>query len=176
MPSLVYTSYGGSNLGGGPFNGFSTVQTVRGHRTGEEVGFRRVLTKSWNGVGAVGKAVGNGGQIYNRVVTPFRAVDNSGDFLARWQYACGGPNQIGRYKPGCYIRGSLQSAKNICDGTKIEGASCNPRYVHDSSDYVRYKKLKAMNQTYNELKDGGYTNSSYVNMMQITGGNRNVVP
>jgi hypothetical protein len=174
--SIDYAQYGGSNLGGGPFNGFSTVQTKIGHRTGEDTGLRRVLVKSWNGVGAVGKAVGKDGNIFSRVITPFRAVNNNGDFLARWQYVCGGPNAIGRYRPGCYIRDSLQSAVNQCDNTGIEGGSSNPRYVYDSSDYVKYKKLAAMNQNYNDRKDGGYTNSAYVPLMHVRHGRRRIAP
>jgi len=176
MSGLVYTQFGGANLGGGSYNGISNPQTRIGQRWGEDTNYRKVLTKSWNGVGAVGLAVGNGDRVYSRVTTPFRAVDNSGDFLARWQYVCGGPNQIGRYRPGCYIRDSLQPAANTCDATGIEGASCNPRYVHDSSDYAKYRKLRAINQNYNDSKDGGYTNSAYVAMLSVVGGNRRVAP
>jgi len=173
---FTYTSFGGPNLGGGPYNGHSPVQVTDSYKTCEDATYRKVLTKSWNGVGAVGIAVGKEGRLYGRVTTPFRAVDNSGDFLARWQYVCGGPNQIGRYRPGCYIRDSLQPASNQCDGTGIEGGSCNPRFVHDSSDYVRFRKLRAMNQTYNDLSNGGYTNSAYVPLMHVRHGRRRIAP
>ena len=174
MP-IDYSQYGNAHLGGG-YNGISPRQIVNGTKSAEDVGFRRVLTKSWNGVGAVGLAQGTGGKVYGCATSPFRAVDNSGDFLARWQYVCGGPNQIGRYRAGCYIRNSLQPAMSRCDATGIEGAACNPRYVHDSSDYVKFKKLRAINQNYNDNSNGGYTNSSYVAMRAIANGNRKVAP
>ena len=172
---MFYTNYGGPNLGKGPYNGHSPVQTTDCYKTAEDAGFRKVLTKSWNGVGAVGIAIGNGETQYKRVTTPFRAVDNSGDFLARNQYVCGGPNAVGRYRPGCYIRSGLTGATDNCDGTGVEGASCNPKFVHDSSDYVKYRKLRAINQNYNDLSNGGYTNSAYVPLMRVRG-RRRVAP
>jgi hypothetical protein len=75
-----------------------------------------------------------------------------------------------------YIRSGLTPPHNTCDGTGVEGASCNSAYVYDSSDYIRFKKLRAMNQNYNDLANGGFTNSNYVEQLAVTGGNRRVVP
>ena len=172
--TMNYAIYGGAHLGGG-YNGISPKQIINGQKTAEDAAFRKVLTKSWNGVGAVGLAQG-ADKVYGCATSPFRAVDNSGDFLARYQYVCGGPNQIGSYRPGCYIRSSLQGFINKCDGTGVEGASCNPRYVHDSSDYVKFKKLRAINQNFNDNSNGGYTNSSYVAIRGQANGNRKVAP
>jgi len=33
--------------------------------------------------------------------------------------------------------------------------SGNPRYVYDGSDYVKFKKLQAMNRNYNDRSFGG---------------------
>jgi hypothetical protein len=175
MP-LVYTNLGGANLGGGPYNGFSPVQTHDNYKDSNDVIGRRIVVKSWNGRAAAGQIQGNGGVIYNRTIGPFRAINNAGDFLARWQYVCGGPNAIGRYRTGMYIRSGLTPPNNTCDGTGVEGASCNSAYVYDSSDYIRFKKLRAMNQNYNDLANGGFTNSNYVEQLAVTGGNRRVVP
>jgi hypothetical protein len=152
-----------TNLGG-PYNGFSTIQTRVGHRDTENVNIREILRSSWNGKNAVGKITTTTG-VYNRVITPFRAVNNSGDFLGRINYSCGGPNQIHTTRPG--RKTFIGSIPNTCDQTQIEAASCNVRYVADSSDYITFKKQQAINRNYNDLKDGGYNNSAYVNILAI---------
>ena len=174
--SLVYTNLGGSNLGGGAYNGISPVQTYDGYKNGEDVLARKIVVKSWNGRAAAGQIQGNGGVVYNRAIGPFRAINNAGDFLSRWQYVSGGPNAVGRYRPGIYIRSGLTPPHVSTDGTGVEGASCNSAYVYDSSDYIRFKKLKAINSNYNDSSNGGFTNSNYVNQLSITGGNRTIAP
>jgi hypothetical protein len=37
--------------------------------------------------------------------------------------------------------------------------SGNPRFVYDGSDYIRFKKLNAINKNYNDLTFGGANNS-----------------
>jgi hypothetical protein len=149
---------------GGPYNGFSTVQTVKGYRDTEIVNIRNILKDSWNGVSA-GDSITNTNGTFNRVTTPFRAVNNSGDFLGRVNYSCGGQNQINS-RPGLngLIRGSIPQS---CDGSGIAPSSCNVRFVADSSDYVTFKKQQAINRNFNDLKDGGYNNSAYVNILAI---------
>ncbi len=78
-----------------------------------------------------------------RVITPFRAVNNAGDLLARKYYSCGGPNQTPSSRPG--LKGlHLGGVYSNCDGTGVPAAACNPKYVYDGSDYVTYLKQKAM--------------------------------
>jgi hypothetical protein len=43
----------------------------------------------------------------------------------------------------------------MCDGTGVPPASCNVKYVYDSSDYTTYLKQKALAKTYNNLSYGG---------------------
>ena len=100
------------------------------------------------------------------ITTPFRAVNNAGDLLSRENYACGGSCQSFQSRPG--LRGlkvrfgatsisctpsaaynSLQLLQNI------PSATCNVKYVYDSSDYVTYLKQKAINKNYNDLSYGG---------------------
>ena len=71
----------GTNLGGG-IQGISPKQTVGNFRSSEHIMMRRVLRDGWNTNYATGK-VNN----YKRVTTPFRAVNNSGDFLGRVNYS-----------------------------------------------------------------------------------------
>lgn len=149
-----------SSVLGGPFNGYSGKQTVTNYKDSEQTMSRRVLRSAWNTRYATGRVNGN-----DRVITPFRAVNNLGDFLSRTNYVCGGPNQVNKSKPGLRI-GSIVSA---CDATGVEGYSGNPKFVPDSSDYIRFKKQQAMNRNYNDSKNGGdESNGSYVALMRVT--------
>ena len=127
-------------------NGISPKQTLTNYKDGEQSLDRGVLRRGWNQLNASGTING-----YKRVITPFRAVNNLGDFLARPNYVCGGPNQVNASKPGW--KGHIGSIISQCDATGVEGASCNPRFVSDSSDYVRFRKLRAMNKNYNDAKN-----------------------
>jgi hypothetical protein len=148
-----------TNVLSGPFNGYSAKQTVNSFKTSEDAGVRAILRRGWNTPQARGVLTGNLGQQYNRVITPFRAVNNSGDFLARNNYVCGG------YAPGSSgIMGTVIGRRfgftSNCDGTGIAAAACNPKFVADSSDYLRFRKQRAVNLNYNDVKNGGYTNST----------------
>jgi hypothetical protein len=146
---------------GGPFNGYSPQQTINNYKDSQQVMTRRIVTKSWNGEGAVG--IQNG---HNRVITPFRAVNNLGDFLGRINYVCGGSNQINKTYPG--RQGRMGSIISRCDNTGVPAAVCNGRFVPDSSDYTTFKKQRAINQNYNDLAMGGNNhNAQYVNLMAV---------
>ena len=97
---------------------------------------RRHVVKSWNNEYATGFV--NGAK---RIITPFRAVNNSGDFLARQNYICGGSNQVNASKPGWKSR--IGSIISNCDFSGIPSSTCNVKYVPDASDYIKYlPKLK----------------------------------
>lgn len=134
-----------STVLGGPFNGYSGTQTVTNYKDSEQTSTRSVLRKSWNTMYATGTVNG-----YARVITPFRAVNNLGDFLARKNYVCGGPNQVNASKPG--MKGRIGSIISTCDDTGVEASNCNPKFVSDSSDYVKFRKQQAINRTYNDSK------------------------
>jgi hypothetical protein len=141
--------------------GISPKQTLTNFKDGEQALDRGVLRRGWNQMYASGTVNGK-----KRVITPFRAVNNLGDFLARKNYVCGGPNQVNASKPGW--KNKIGSIMSNCDGSGVEGASCNPKFVSDSSDYVKFRKLRAMNKNYNDPSFGGdQHNASYVNMMAV---------
>jgi len=150
-----------SNNLGGPFQGYSPVQTINNHKDGEQTVIRGILRRSWNTMNANDNINGK-----SRVVTPFRAVNNLGDYLARQNYTCGGPNPINSRAD---LRGlSAGSILSRCDGTNVAGSSCNPKFVPDSSDYITFKKQRAINANYNDSKNGGdQNNGSYVNLMAV---------
>jgi hypothetical protein len=117
-----------SNLGGG-VQGFSAKQTINNYKDGQQTSTRDILRRSWNTAFATG-TVNN----QKRRITPFRAVNNSGDFLVRVNYDSKGPNP---------------------DNTGIPSASTNPKFVADSSDYVKYRRQVSVNRNYNDLANGG---------------------
>ena len=131
-----------TSLGGGK-NGISSKQTINNYKDSEQVATRSILRRSWNTKYATG-TVNN----RNCATTPFRAVNNLGDFLSRTNYSCGGIQPNHRSKPG-YRTGSIPQQ---CDGTGIPPSACNPKFVSDSSDYITFKKQRAINVTYNDKK------------------------
>jgi len=114
---------------GGPYNGHSAKQTVSSKRDSESAIARRILRSSWNTPYATGTYEGE-----DRITTPFRAVNNLGDFLGRKNYSCGGPNQM----------------TFTCDSSNVPASSANIKFVPDSSDYIRFRKQQAMNRNYND--------------------------
>jgi len=142
------------------FPGISPPQSLRNYKDDSDVIARRELRKSWNTAFASGK--------YNdhyRACTPFRAVTNSGDFLNRVHYTCGGSQPSNAFKPGLgRLFGSLLSK---CDNTGVPAANANVKYVTDSSEYTKYRRQSTFNKNYNDESFGGYNNSAYVDLMRV---------
>lgn len=153
------TSLGGMNLGGG-IQGIAPKQTALNYKNGEQTLARQHLRRAWNTAYATGKVNG-----HSRVITPFRAVNNSGDFLARQNYVCGGSEPNSLHRGG--IRKRFGSILSQCDGTGVEASNCNNRYVPDSSEYIKYRKYSALNNNYNDSTFGGYNNAAAGRMMSI---------
>jgi hypothetical protein len=155
ISQITATQTNTSNLGG-PFQGYSPQQTQLNFKSSENVMTRRILRNSWNTSYATGTVNGK-----SRITTPFRAVNNLGDFLSRQNYVCGGSNQVNPSKPGW--KGHIGSIMSRCDNTGVPSSVCNVRFVSDSSDYTTFKKQQAMNRNYNDIKNGGDKNhASYV--------------
>ena len=156
-------SYGGPSLGGG-LQGISSKQTVNNFKDSDATSVRNILRNSWNGMNGRRVQLGANNIVYKRRATPFRAVMNMDDFLCRKNYVCGGPNPTNASKPG-YKR-LIGNVMSQCDATGIQGASCNPKFVADSSDYVKFRKQNAVNKTYNDSSFGGDAHhGSYVSYM-----------
>jgi len=160
VPNLSNKPTDASHLGG-PYTGYSPQQTITSFKDSEQTMIRGVLRRSWNTQFAVGTVNG-----HSRVITPFRAVNNLGDFLGRQNYVCGGSNQVNANKPGW--KGHIGSIISQCDSTGVPASVCNNRFVPDSSDYITFKKQQALNQNYNDLAYGGdKSNGSYVALMSV---------
>jgi hypothetical protein len=155
MSSQISTT----NLGG-PYQGFSSKQTITNYKTAELVSMRRVLRKGWNTAYATGTVNDN-----KRVITPFRAVNNSGDFLSRKNYSSGGPNPTNASRPGYGRR--IGSMWSNADNTGVPASSCNVKFVADSSEYTKFRKQQANNRNYNDASQGGYNNSAYSAIMRV---------
>ena len=143
------------NILGGPFNGYAPKQSITNYKDTDVINMRRVLVRSRSALN-VRDAINNRG----RVLTPFRAANNLGDFLGRQYYVDGSePNPQSASRPG-YARliGSVMSNR---DSTGVTGASCNPKFVSDSSDYIKFKRQSATNRNFNDLAFGGYNNAAY---------------
>jgi hypothetical protein len=143
------------NILGGPFNGYSPQQTITNYKDSNVINMRKVLVRSRSALN-VRDTINDRG----RVLTPFRAANNLGDFLGRKYYVDGSePNPQSASRPG-YARliGSVMSKR---DSTGITGASCNPKFVSDSSDYIKFKRQSATNRNFNDLAFGGYNNAAY---------------
>jgi hypothetical protein len=138
-----------TDLGGG-VQGISTKQTTNSTRDSSNVMDRRTVRASWNTKHAYGTMMGDNETEYKRRITPFRAVTDAGDFLARVDYTCGGPAPSSTTRPG--VGRMINRAQSNCDDTGIPGASCNPKFVYDSSDYTRFRRQQAVNHTYNQLR------------------------
>ena len=87
-----------SSLGGG-FQGISAKQTLTNYKDSEQTSARDIVRRSWNTAFATG-TVNN----YKRRVTPFRAVNNSGDFLLRKNYDSNGANPDSTGIPSALLR------------------------------------------------------------------------
>jgi len=147
MNFLNTSNLGGTKLGGG-ITGIAPKQTIGNYKGGNEVISRKVVVKSWNTAYATGLVNGR-----TCVTTPYRAVNNSGDYLGRVHYSCGGPNPTNANRPGWKTR--IRNMFSNCDNTGIPASSTNVKFVADSSDYSKFKKYRAINQLYNDKKFGG---------------------
>ena len=145
----LFNRSNGRTLGGGITGHIPQAVQTTGNDD-EFVQERFILRQAWNNT--YKRAVN-----YSKVpVTPFRAITNSGDLLSRPAYSCGGPCQTFQSRPGMFgLKGAFGHISDRCDGSGIPPASCNVKYVYDSSNYTRYMKEKAINKLYNDLSYGG---------------------
>ena len=104
---------------------------------------------------------------------PFRAAMSAGDVLGRKDQSAGGANMVTAVNKavnhGSSRLGGAVSTANVGDSIVIGGEtfitgtgagqtplqSGNPRHVYDGSDFIRYKKLAAINKNYNDKSFGG---------------------
>jgi len=140
-------------------------QTVMDHDNSDSFARTRfTLRDAWNTSSTTGSSNPK------RIITPFRAINNAGDLLARENYSCGGSCQTPQSRPGMFgLRQRFGATSNTCQASvtwsanqidvRIPSGTCNGRFVYDGSDYTRFKKNQAVNQNYNDLSFGGNTSN-----------------
>lgn len=151
---------------GGGIRGWMPQQTqLVDKRYPEYEQIRYTLKNAWNTVYQTQLKESN---VQKSITTPFRAVNNAGDLLSRNNYSCKafGQCQSFQSRPGLHGLSShfggtsgscIPSAvySNLQLKPFVPAATCNVKYVYDSSDYVRYLKQKAVVKNYNDLSYGG---------------------
>ena len=127
-----------------------------GERSSNRSHLRRAFGNMYN------NGLGNSPALYNNgrnILGPFKTSFNAGDIITnnirntnviygRISNQVGG-NNLTRLQ----VNGDGNSQQN---GTAMY--SGNTRYVHDGSDYIRFKKLNAINKNYNDSTFGGDSN------------------
>jgi hypothetical protein len=135
----------GGLIGGGGSGGRNSSSGMEGggEREMERLTLRR----------AVGNTTFPGGN--PQIITPFRRFYNAGDTAgtknSNASVLLGQPNQLSGNSMVSRIHASP-------DGMNTRGEafySGNQKYVYDSSNYVRFKKLQAVNRNYNDSSFGG---------------------
>lgn len=115
-------------------------------RGSEETLSRKIIIHSWNNPYATGSVNGK-----KRVIGEFKAVTNIGDFLSRVDYRCGSiptpiqPNSVS-------WRSRIGSIIMSCDDSGIPPSNTNTKFVPDSSEYTKYKKIRSFNQNFYDSK------------------------
>tara|TARA_B100001769_G_scaffold197927_1_gene158073 strand:- start:54 stop:542 length:489 start_codon:yes stop_codon:yes gene_type:complete len=143
---------------GGANKGFQPQ--LFGHMDGgnERALSRKYLAKAFGNLYNTG--LGSSPALYsNNILGPFKTAYNAGDVTTNG-YGATDPkygqaaNQVGG--------NNLSRLQGLGDGVSKNGSasySGNPRFVHDGSDYTRFKKLMAVNKNYNDSAFGGANNS-----------------
>jgi len=96
----------------------------------------------------------------NNILGPFRTAYNAGDVITNTIQTT---NTIYGVEPN-HIGGNNLSRIQTNNGDGITRAgnamyAGNPKYVYDGSDYVRFKKLQAINKNFYDYSYGGANNS-----------------
>lgn len=102
-----------------------------------------------------------------RIITPFRQAYTAGDVAGTVNDRTLEPasNQVNGIAPVNSLR-KYERSRGAASGGKSKFTG-NPRYVYDSSDYIRYRKLLAKNKNYNDSSFGGdESNASQVAIMR----------
>jgi hypothetical protein len=154
---------------GGAINGYMPKQTQNVDKEYPEFEhIRFTLKNAWNTTYPSQLKANN---LKQTIITPFRAVNNAGDLLARENFSCGGSCQSFQSRPGLHgLRQRFGSTGTSCQPSaayntlqlnrNIPSATCNVKYVYDSSDYITYLKQKAVVKNYNDLSYGGDQNNA----------------
>ena len=147
-----------SQLGG---NSKGMQPMLHGHMDGgnDRALSRKYLSRAFGNM--INKGLGTSPLLYkNNVLGPFKTAFNAGDVVTNKIE----PNNIKYGKLPNQVGGNNLSRLQVRgDGTSGQNGNAmysgNPKYVHAGSDYIRFKKLQALNKNYNDTSYGGAANS-----------------
>ena len=151
-------SFTQSQLGG---NSKGKQPMLHGHIEGgnDRAVTRKQLSRAFGNM--INTGLGTSPLLYkNNVLGPFRTAFNAGDVVTNNIEATNirygrMPNQVGG--------NNLSRLQVRGDGTSGQTGNAmysgNPKFVYDGSDYIRFRKLQAINKTYNDSTYGGASNS-----------------
>jgi hypothetical protein len=99
--------------------------------------------------------------LYNKnILGPFRTAFNAGDVITN---NIEDTNSIYGIMPNQVGGNNLSRLQRKGDGKSGQKGNAmysgNTKFVHAGSDYIRFKKLQALNQTYDDKKFGGAENN-----------------
>ena len=159
----------GGGLAGGQIGGGSTSKSVSGMIGGNIRSIDRfVLTKSFGNswlssdIRSPQFAVAN----KSSKTTPFRVAMSAGDINGTLNESSS-PNLPGYNQ---VIAQRSNGTQNNVGGIKNNGNAYytgNPKYVYDGADYTRFKRLSAVNKTYDDKSFGGANNGAYTYLMAV---------
>lgn len=98
--------------------------------------------------------------------TPFRVAMSAGDINGTINESSS-PNLPGYNQ---VIAQRSNGTQNNVGGIKNNGNAYytgNPKYVYDGADYTRFKRLSAVNKTYDDKSFGGANNGAYTYLMAV---------
>ena len=157
----------GSLLGGGAGPNSWTGMEGGGARGEARILLRQAFGNSRRDWGSLGLGKGVSPLTYKKSICgQFRAAYSAGDLIT--PLTGGGhaanpkygliSNQLGN------IGGLVMNQPTTADGISTGTATFvgNPRYVYDASDFIKFKKLRAQNATYNDSSFGGDLSSGQI--------------
>ena len=153
MTSFKQTDLGGNSKGKQPIL-FGFMEGGNERSTN-----RKYLTRAFGNI--KNKGLGSSPLLYpHNILGPFRTAYNAGDVITNNIV----PTNIKYGKEANQVGGNNLSRLQLSgDGISRQNGTAmysgNPRFIYDGSDYIRFKKLQALNKNFNDKSYGGAENS-----------------
>jgi hypothetical protein len=127
--------------------------------------FRMTLRTGFGNSGWLSSYIPSG-QVRNSI-TPFRVAMNAGDIQGSVN-SSPMPQLPSADQTHTVGHGKLNVNAGGVHNNGTSAYTGNPKFVYDGSDYVRYRKLAAMNRNYNDSSFGGdQSNATYTFLNRV---------
>jgi hypothetical protein len=151
-----------SDLGGGN-KGVQSKLIGHTDSGGERSSSRKQLNKAFGNM--YNKGLGSSPLLYsNNILGPFRTAINGGDVITNYNESTNSIYGVEPSQNGGLNQSRINGLNNGVNRNGNAMYSGNIKYVYDSSNYIKFKKLQAMNKTYNDKNHGSGGNSSYTSV------------